>query len=258
MGVRDIPLVLFGPRRLFARVEDVSAWGWPLVILLTAVTLIGWATVQTGLIDREIDRQVNASIAVIDQAQRDVVERSALRELYKTEYEMGEFKKLLTRIQVIVAEPAKVLATVLLISAFLYGVVAVTGRKAEWNTLLTIGVFAGFADLLRLLVRLGLMLHYRTLDVYTSLAPATRFMVSQEKPAPLQVAAVSGLLSAVDPFLIWFWIVLALGLATTRQLRSWQAWTICSLCWLIAAAARCGFAVVAVQGARQAAMMSGQ
>ena len=79
VGVRDIPLVLLAPRRLFRRVEDVGAYGWPLVLLLTGVTLIGWATVQTGLIDRQVDQRVNERIAEVDRTQRDVVERSELR-----------------------------------------------------------------------------------------------------------------------------------------------------------------------------------
>ena len=49
---------------------------------------------------------------------------------------LGEFKRLLTRIQVVVAEPMRVLATILLISAVFYGAVALTGRKPEWHTLL--------------------------------------------------------------------------------------------------------------------------
>jgi hypothetical protein len=246
VGVRDIPLVLVAPRKVFTRVEDVAVWGWPLLILLTIVTLIGYATVQTELIDREVDRRVQQRIAEIDKTQRDVVERSALRELYEQQRKQGEFEKLLTRIQVIGAEPAKALATALLIAALLYGVVALSGRKPEWHTLLTICVFAGFIDALRLLVALGLMLKFRTLEVYTSLVPLARFLVDPESKDPTPMAAVSGLLSAVDPFYLWFWLVVISGLSATAQLRGWRAWTVCSLCWLISAGARCGLAVASV------------
>ena len=138
VGVWDIPLVLLAPRRVFGRVEDVTAWIWPLLIQLTVVTLIGYATVQTGLIDREVERRVRARIAQIESVQRDVVERSELRKMYTREYQTGKFEQLLARIQVIVAEPAQALASALLVAAVLYGIVALTGRKTEWNTLLTI------------------------------------------------------------------------------------------------------------------------
>jgi len=249
VGVRDIPLVLLAPRRLFARVEDVAAYGWPLVILLTAVTLIGYATVQTGLIDREIDRQVDESIARLESEQRDVVERSALREMYQDEYELGEFRKLLTRIQVIAAEPAKVLGVTLLVAAVLYGVVALTGRKPEWHTLLTICVFAAFIDVLRLLTIVVLMLRYETLEVDTSLALLARLMARENGAGAMSLAVASGSLSALDPFRIWFWLVVVIGLSATAQLPGWRAWVTCSLCWLVASGIRCGLAVAAAQSA---------
>lgn len=253
VGVRDIPLVMLAPRRLFARVEDVTAWGWPLLILLTAVTLIGYAMVQTGLIDREVDRQVRAAIAQIDSTQRDVVERSALREMYAEQYKLGEFNKLLTRIQVIVAEPAKALASVLLIAAVLYGVVALTGRKPEWHTLLTICVFAAFIDVLRLLMTLALMLHHGTLEVHTSLVMLPWLLADTQSADPAGLAGLSALLIAVDPFRIWFWLVVIAGLRITAQLRGWRAWTTCVLCWLIPAGVRSALAVAAVSSAAQAA-----
>ena len=246
VGVRDIPLVLLAPRRLFARVEDVAAWGWPLLLLLTFVTLIGYATVETGLINREVTRRVQERIAQIDKVQRDVVERSALRELYERERKKGEFENLLTRIQVVVAEPAKALAAALLVAAVLYGVVALTGRKPEWHTLLTICVYAGFIDALRMLTTLVLMLCYETLEVYTSLAPLTRYLVDVDAAEPALAATVWGLLSAVDPFRIWFWVVVIVGLVATAQLRGWRACLACTLCWLIAAAARTGLVVASV------------
>lgn len=257
VGLRDVPLVLLRPGRFFARVEDVVAWRWPLLVFLTAGTLIGYATVQTGLIDREVDRRVGERIARIDSEQHDVVELSALRDLYEKERKRGEFEKLLTRIRVVVAEPAKALAWVLLIAAVLYGVVALTGRKPEWHTLLTICVFAAFIDVLRLLMTLGLMLRYGTLQVDTSLALLSRFLAAADGVDPMTVAALSGLLSALDPFRVWFWLVVIVGLSTTDQLRGWRAWVACSLCWLVAAAARCAVAVAAVRSLAGAAATKG-
>jgi len=248
--------VLLAPRRAFARVEDVAAYGWPLVILIVAVTLIGYATVETGLVDREVDRRVRARIAEIDKAQRDVVERSELRELYQQQHKKGDFERLLVRIQVIGAEPLKLLATLLLIAAVLYGVVALTGRKTEWHTLLTICIFAGFAELLRLAMLLALMLCFGTLEVDTSLALLVPRLVNGQTVDPQVAAALVGLLSALDPFRIWFWLLVVTGLSVTAQLPGWRAWLVCGLCWLLAAGGRCGLAVAAV-AAEQGAAASG-
>ena len=253
VGVWDIPLVLLAPRRVFGRVEDVTAWIWPLLIQLTLVTLIGYATVQTGLIGREVERRVQERIAKIESVQRDIVERSELRKMYAKEYQTGEFEQLLARIQVIVAEPAQALASALLVAAVLYGVVALTGRKTEWNTLLTICVFAGFIDVFRLLLRLSLMLWFGTLDVDTSPALLIRLMIGAEGVDPMALAAMSGLLTALDPFRIWFWLVVILGLSVTAQLPGWKAWLVCVLCWLIAGGGRCALTVATVASAARAA-----
>jgi hypothetical protein len=246
--VLDIPSALLAPRRLFLRVEDVTAYKWPLVVLLTAVTLIGYATVQTGLISREVDRQVRERIAVIESQQRDVVERSALRETYEREYKKGAFEKLVRRIQVVAAEPVQALASVLVVAAVLYGAVALTGRKPEWHTLLTICVFAGFIDVVRLLVKLALMLQLRTLEVDTSLARLTPLLVPLEQTDPKLAAAVWGGLTALDPFRIWFWAVVIIGLYATAQLRGWRAWLTCLLCWLVAGGSRAAMAVAMIGG----------
>ena len=251
VGIRDIPLVLLSPRRLFARVEDVTAYAWPLVILLTIVTMVGYAMVETGLIDQTVDRRVATRIAELDRTQRDVVERSELRDLYKQEFKKGEFERLLVRIQVVIAEPLKALAAMLLITAVLYGAVALTGRKPEWHTLLTICVYAGFIDALRLLLMLGLMLRFGTLGVDTSPALLAPVLMSGEGTDPVAVAALWGLLAAFDPFRIWYWLVVIAGLSVTMQLPGWRAWLICGLCWLLTAGIRCGLTVASVSNPGQ-------
>jgi hypothetical protein len=238
VGVTDIPLALFAPRRVFYRVEDVGAYGWPLVALLAFVTLIGYAMIQTGLIDRAVDQRVRERIATIEREQHDVVDRASLREMYAEQEKLGTFEKLMTRIWVVVAEPGRLLVSVLVIAAILYGMVALTGSKPEWNTLLTICVFAGFADALRLVMRLILMLSYGTLAVDTSLSPLARTLTTGEGWTPAAKVALAGGLAALDPFVIWFWLMVLVGLSATQQLRGWRAWLPCMLCWLVGAAGR--------------------
>lgn len=242
IGLGDIPRVLIAPRRVFARVEDVAAYGWSLLILLALVTLIGYAKVETGLIDREVDRAVNERIAAIERMQHNVVERSARAELYKQHREMGEFMKLLTRMRVIVLEPATALATALLVSAVLYGVVALSGRKPEWHTLMTVCVLAGFVDAFRLLIGLVLMLLHGSLAVDTSLSPVAGFFAVEGGPSPTALAAMSGALTGLDPFRIWYWALIIIGVWTTAQLRGWRAWLVCVLGWLIGAGVRSALA----------------
>lgn len=247
VGLTDIPLVFLSPRRLFARVEDVQAYGWVLLVLLTAMALLGYATVETGLIDRAVRSRVLERQAALENAEADVVERSALRKALEEETKKGEFERLMTRIGVVVARPAGALASVLLIAALLYGIVALTGRKPEWHTLMTICVFAAFVDLFATAFRLVLMLAYKTLDVDTSAALLARGM-----PAPADPQAgpslLPHLLAGIDPFRIWFWWVVVLGLSVTMQLRGWRAWVPCSLFFLVAGAAQAGLSFAQAAG----------
>ncbi|UCF34301.1 MAG: YIP1 family protein, partial [Phycisphaerales bacterium] len=244
VGILDIPRVYFAPRSLFSRVEDVKAYGWTFVLLLAAVTLIGYATVETGLIDRQVDIQIDKRIADLEKQQADVVERSQLRKEMEDIRKGGDFLRLMRRLQVMIAEPVKVLAACLLIAAVLYGTVALTGRKPEWHTLLTICVYASFIDVLRLLFRLALMLRYGQLEVDTSLGVLAALLpadaakgVSESAVAsasafndPEQLRALVGhVLSGFDPFAIWFWIVVFIGVRATAQLRGWKSWVSCTL-----------------------------
>ncbi len=247
LRIRDIPAVLFSPRKALARVEDVAGYGWPLVVLLALVTALGCATVQTGLIDREVERGVQEKLARLEKEQFDVVERSQLSRMIEETRKQGDFERLVMRAAAVVAAPLGTLATVLLIPALFYGLVALGGRKPEWNSLVTVGVFASFADVLGGLTRLLLQLRFHTLNVDTSMGVLAR-LNEPALEAGGSVAAVGGLLSAIDPFRIWFWVLMAVGLSVTAQLRGWRAWGSCAVFWIIAAGVRTLMAVGAAGG----------
>jgi ABC-type Na+ efflux pump permease subunit len=245
-SVLDLPLVLFGPRRVFGRVEDVQRWGWPLVILLGLLTFTGWATV---LVDYEVAKAVELRKAQIEKDMHDLVELPRLRELYQEQDKAGVFWTRLARAQAVVAPPAILLVSVLLLASLLYGVVALTGRKPEWHTLLTVCVLAASVDALRALMQFGLVLHFRTLNVDTSLAPLAALWQTDGGQNGRQLALLAGAFGAVDPFRIWFWLLIGTGLSATLQLRGWRMWTLCILCWLVAAVVRTAVLMSARPGA---------
>ena len=119
--------------------------------------------------------------------------------------EGGEFNKMMSRLGVMVATPVLFLSSFLLMSALLYAVVALTGRKPEYHTLMSICVYAGFIELVGLGVRMAMILAYRTNDVNTSLAMLTE-------------PGIATPLVAADPFRIWFWVLASLKLPL-RKLR---------------------------------------
>jgi hypothetical protein len=249
VGLRDIAWVFLAPRRLFSKVENVAGYGWPLIVLLTAVTVVGFAKMQTGLIDREIDRQVQESIAKLDLEQANVVERSEIRKQIEELQKTGDFQKFLVRLGSVGLEPIKMLASVLLLAALFYGLVALSGKKPEWHTLLTITIYGAFIDIARMVFQLVLMVRYGKLEVDTSAAAWVRTMPMPSLDEGMQKFqdAVPTIASGVDPFRLWFWLVVLIGLSVTSQLRGWRALVPCFLFWVIAAIARTGMVVAMLQ-----------
>lgn len=220
LGVRHAFLVFTSPSSLFGRVEDTGAYGWSLIVLLTLVALIGYAEVKTGLIDRVVDQRTDEQLAELERTQLHLVDRVELRERMEEIRKGGEFSKLVRRLGAIVLSPAFLLVSALLISSCLYAVVALTGRKPEYHTLLSICVYSAFVHLVACALRLAMMLTYKTIDVDTSLGA-------------LATSKQLLWLSGIDPFRIWFWVLVAVGLSVTRQLSRRVAIVSCIVMGLV-------------------------
>jgi len=242
VGMFQIPLVFFAPRRLFERVENVTGYGGTLLVLLTALTLVGYATIETGLIDRAVQQRSAKRQIELERQFEDVVKRSDLIKALEEDRKQCEFERLATRLGKLVATPLSALASVLLISASLYGAVALGGRKPEWHTLMTIAVFASFVDVLGSVIRLVLMVRHSTLEVDTSAALLARLIPADQVGPPGTLTAIESLLSGIDPFRIWFWLVVLVGVTATAQLSKWRARIFCFMLWMMSSIGYIGLA----------------
>ena len=225
LGLRHALWVYTTPRRVFNLIEDTGAYGWALVTLLVLVMLIGYLQVQTGLIDRIVDEQTEKNLAELEKSRTDLVDRIDLKNAMEDVRKAGEFMKTVTRLQAVALKPGTLLAKLLLISSVLYAVVALTGRKPEYHTLMSICTYSAFIWLVAELIRFGMMVHYRSTTVDTSL----RLLSPGDGPNPL---------AAVDPFRIWFWILVGIGLVVTRQLSRRAAVITCAVLLLVTTGGR--------------------
>ncbi len=227
VGLFQVPWVFTSPVRLFRRVEDTGAYGWPLVVLLALSVLIGYAEIQTGLIDRVVALQTERQLAELEKTQGLLVDRMELRDRMDDLRKQGEFMVLIRRLGAVALTPLHLLVSFLFISSILYAAVALTGRKPEYHTLMSICVYAGFVQLSGYALRLIMMLCYRTSQVDTSLA----MLAEPGKPTAL---------AAIDPFRIWFWVLVVVGVCVTQQLRRRTAIVWCGLMFLLASAVPVG------------------
>lgn len=227
LGVRHAALAYVAPRSLFSRVEDTGAYGWALITLLALTVLIGYAKVQTGLIDTTVERAKEKQLAEIEKNEGELKDRVALKERLDSVHKQAEFTRMIARLGAVVATPLMMLTSFLLIASILYALVALTGRKPEYHTLMSICVYSGFIELLGAVIGLIMMLHYRTVEVNTSLG----MLAAPGKPS---------VLGAIDPFRIWFWVLVAIGLTVTRQLSRRMAIASTLVMGLVAFGVRAG------------------
>ncbi len=225
LGVRHALMVFVAPRALFNRVEDTGAYGWALVTLLGLVVLIGYAQVQTGLIDEVVEKQTQKQLEDLENTQLHLVDRMELKDRMEAIHKSAVFSKTITRLGVIVIRPVYLLASFMLIASIIYAMVALTGRKPEYHTLMSICVYAGFIELAAFVVQLAMMLYYRSTEVGTSLRDLAAL-------AP-EVRWLAPVLGGADPFRIWYWVLVAIGLAVTQQLSRRMAVVTCTLLCIV-------------------------
>ncbi len=230
LGIRHAPLVLVDPAAVFRRVAESGRYGWTLGALVLLTTLIGWATVQTGLIDREVDRHTHKALADLEREQVDLLSRTELSERMEKIRKSAEFTKLIARGGAVLAAPVGLTASLMLIAALFFAIVALTGSKADYPTLIAVCAYSAVVDVLAAGLRLALVLGYRTMEVDTSLGLLVPW---SERTRTLKMV-----LSGFDPFRVWFWILAALGLIVTGQLSRRAAVVTCVLFGLIAAGVR--------------------
>jgi hypothetical protein len=233
VGLSDGLRVLVEPGSVFNRVEDTAAYGWSLAVLLGLVMLIGFVQIRTGLLDYVVDLETRRQLADFENTQRTLLDQARFEHGMEDIRQNGEFIKTLRRLQAIILSPAGLLARYLLISAVLYAAVALSGRKPEYHTLMSICVYAGSIDILARLLETVMMVYYRTPHVQTSLAMLV-------KPGE------GTMLAAIDPLVVWFWGLVGLGLVITRQLGRRTAVACCVALCLLSLVGRAGLTYVGV------------
>jgi hypothetical protein len=225
-------MVFVAPGSVFSRVEDNGAYGWALVLLLGLVTLIGYAQVQTGLIDRDVDQATQRALEDLEKTQGHLIDAAQLKDQMESIRKGAEFNKVVARLMAVVVSPVQLLTAFLLTSAVLYAVVALTGRKPEYHTLMGICVYSGFIIVAARALQLAMMVFYRSTTVDTTLGA----LAAPGKPSFLQ---------GIDPFNLWFWLLVGIGLVTTNQLSRRMAIVAVVLLATVTTGARIGLAYLA-------------
>jgi hypothetical protein len=193
------------------------------------VTLIGYAKVQTGLIDRDVEQATQQQLLELEKTQGHLIDKTQLKDQMESIRKSSEFSKVVTRLWVVVVSPVQLLTSFMLISAVLYAMVALTGRKPEFHTLMSVCVYAGFVIVAAKALELAMMVYYGSTRVDTTLAA----MAPPGKASFWQ---------GIDPFNLWFWALVGVGLIVTNQLSRKMAVFAVVLLAAVTTGARIGLA----------------
>lgn len=217
--VRDLVAVFVAPSRLFEELPRQNRFAAALTLLLLVHGLYGWAVVSTGVGDYEIDLQTQRAVAqfLIEHEGEEETQQmvSALDAIEKA----GTFNKQFSHVVEIVGRPLRLLMGTALLTGVFFVIVALTAGKPSNPTLAGILSFASWVAVPEFALRLLLLSQLQVTRVETS---AAAFATGPE-------IGIAGyiLLRRLNPFEIWFWGLVGLGLWRSGQLggRSALFWT---------------------------------
>jgi hypothetical protein len=125
------------------------------------------------------------------------------------------FQKQLTRVLLLAGGPLSLCLSVCVLSGSLFLVVALRGGKPNYQVLLGVTTFAAYVEVPRLLMRLLLIGQLHVSRVETSAAA----FVSRPEVGLFPYLV----LRRVDPFEVWYYLLIGLGVYHAGQLRARSA-----------------------------------
>ena len=211
----DLYKVVWSPGQLFGQLPVSNRWVSALMLLLILQAGLGIALVTTGVRDYEMDVQTQKAVSQLYQLHQggDGQELSSLVTLAE---QTGEFNKMVARLVTVLGPPGWSLFQLGILTGVLFVFVAVCTGKPNSSLLAGIVTFALWTQIPRMVVQVALISQLQLSRVETSLA-ALASDPTIGLPGYL-------LLRQVDPFALWFWFLVGLGLSKTGQLTTMQAW----------------------------------
>lgn len=207
----DLVRLYVEPEALFAALPVVNRGAAALWLLLGLYALQAALLLSTGVHDYEIDRQTQRKMA--REAERLPGDENAdelVRNLEAME-KQAVFDRMLNRLLLLIGGPLRVLVGVIVVAALLYAVVALRGTaRADFALLAGVAVFAAWTQVPRLLLLLFLVPELGATRIETS---AAAFVSAPQTPLGTYL-----LLRRLDPFDVWYWLLVGLGAWKTGQL----------------------------------------
>ena len=204
----DIWLAFANPSRVFYNLPRINRSTTALVILLLVLGTLGHLTTRTGVYAYEVKREANRAAFAYQKSHEGDDDPNAANAMAESIEKGSEFQVILNRLIAVFGKPLWTLCVVGLVGGFLFVAVALSGGKPKMSLLTGIVVFASFVQVPHAALRLYL----------TGLTKHTRVETSAAA-FPTQLGGEHGVslggyigLRRLNPFDIWFWALMYLGL----------------------------------------------
>lgn len=215
--MRNVWQLYFHPREFFHKLPERGHWLAPLSVLLAMQVAVGLLLLSTGVPDREVaygvQQAINQSAVQLTGEPDDV--RRLEDKLLESQADRLRFGRMVARLRAVLLRPLSLAVGGLLVATLLFAGVSAVGRAPEMRLLAGIAVWASYVELPRWVLELFLS---RALGVAKPELTAAACAPVPETPLGLFV-----LLRQFDPFAIWYWLLVGMGLSVTAQARPRQA-----------------------------------
>jgi hypothetical protein len=199
--LQDLGNLYLRPGALFRDLARQNRYVFALVVLICLQLLYACAVISTGVLDYEVTAKTQHKVHRLLRTEGDEDPRKLAQALQKAQKE-GDFAVLWGRLLLVLGGP---------VGAVCFVVVALKGGKPDFPLLAGVLAFAAYVEVPKLLVRLLLVSQLQTSAVETSAAVFA---------GPNIGLAGYVLLRRLDPFDIWYWCLVGLGLYKTGQLSA--------------------------------------
>jgi hypothetical protein len=208
---RDLVNLYLSPSILFGELPRWNRAAAALFLLMLLQAMYAVALVSTGVLDYEI--QLTTAKAANQYANQPHTDESAedVNRVLAAIDKGGTFNMLLARVLLVAGGPVGVAVQAGLLASVLFVVVALRGTaKPDFHLLAAVAIFAAYTEVPRMLVQLFLVSQLQVSRVETSLAA---FVSAPHVSLPVYLV-----LRRFDPFDVWYWCLVGLGLWKTGQL----------------------------------------
>jgi hypothetical protein len=212
---RDILSLYLRPTCLFRELPRTNRVAGALLLLMAVHALYGLGLISTGVVDYEIDVTTQKEISGVRQHPPGKEDAEKFTTALDTVEKGAIFQKQLTRVLLLAGGPLSLCLSVCVLSGCLFLVVALRGGKPNYQVLLGVTTFSAYVEVPRLLMRLLLIGQLHVSRVETSAAA----FVSRPEVGLFPYL----LLRRLDPFEVWYYLLIGLGVYHAGQLRARSA-----------------------------------